>query len=426
MFLVLVATALISARLPAPPHPGNPPPPVPAAFAAQTTPPPATVTLADALARARARSPLVQAAVERERASGAARRVVSLAPNPFIELRGENLGPVSRERLPRDVFATVSQPIELGGKRAARAADADVAVRQAAVEVTSSEWNVASEVADVYIAAVRARDVRATLVEQRRSVDEIVAMLAQRVGEGVSPEADLRKFETEVTRLASQITRAEIALRSALLRLSTVVGAPIEAEQLAVPGLLDASARAGAMPTETDIARRPDVHAAMARVARAESLARVEQSRAVPDVTVTAGYKRTAGLDTAVAGVTIPLGVFDRNRAAIARAKGDVTAARLELQLVREQALADARARWTAARQLGEQASRSDRELLEPAGVVRTAARAAFAEGRGDVLQLVDAERVFGEAAREALELRLDATLALIQARLASGETPLP
>ena len=63
---------------------------------------------------------------------------------------------------------------------------------------------------------------------------------------------------------------------------------------------------------------------------------------------------------------------------------------------------------------------------LEPASIVRTAARAAFVEGRGDVLQLVDAERVFGEAAREALEIRLDALHAAIQARIALGETPLP
>jgi outer membrane protein, heavy metal efflux system len=455
MFLVLVAATLVSAGLIAHgPHSDSPSSPSPlfqvartaaaaAAAAAQTASAPApaaplapapatgTLTLADVMTRARERSPLVHAARERQRASGAARRVVALAPNPFVELRGENMGPTSRDHLPRDVFATVSQPIELGGKRAARLADADAAAQEAAAAVTSSEWDLASEVADVYIAALRARDGRATLVEQRRGVAELVTMLAQRVREGVSPEADLRKFETEVTRLASQITRADIALRSSLLRLSAIVGASIAAEQLAVPPRLDASVamastQAGSDVTEADIAKRPDVHAATARLARAESLARIERSRGVPDVTVTGGYKRTSGFDTAVAGVTIPLGIFDRNRVAIARAQGDVSAARLELQLVREQALADARARWTAARELGEQASRSERDLLEAAGVVRTAARAAFAEGRGDVLQLVDAERVFGEAAREALELRLDATLALIQARLARGEAPLP
>src|SRR5689334_10989421 len=61
-----------------------------ASAASQSAPASVVVTLADAMARARARSPLVHAAREREQASGAARRVVSLAPNPFVELRGEN------------------------------------------------------------------------------------------------------------------------------------------------------------------------------------------------------------------------------------------------------------------------------------------------------------------------------------------------
>jgi outer membrane protein TolC len=93
---------------------------------------------------------------------------------------------------------------------------------------------------------------------------------------------------------------------------------------------------------------------------------------------------------------------------------------------VRQQALADVQDRWAAALQLAAQASRAEADLIGPAAVVRTAARAAFVEGRGDALQLVDAERVFGEALRDAVELRLDATVAVIHARLAIGETPLP
>jgi hypothetical protein len=103
-----------------------------------------------------------------------------------------------------------------------------------------------------------------------------------------------------------------------------------------------------------------------------------------------------------------------------------VGAARLELALMRQRALADAQARRTAAQELVAHALRSDADLVAPAAVVRTAARASYVEGRGDVLQLVDAERVYGEATREALELRLDATLALIHATLALGETSWP
>lgn len=383
------------------------------------------ITLQDAMARARSRSPVVEAARERERAAGTAQTVVSRSPNPFVELRAENFGPVSTSRLPRDVFATISQPLELGGKRDARQGSAAAASALAGAEVSGAEWVLAYEVAELYIDALRARDVMATLLEQRGGVGDIVTLLAHRVREGLSAEADLRKFETEHTRLASQIARASVALQSALLRLSAMIGEDLRPERLAAPVVPEPLSRVATL-TETDISNRPDIRTATSRLQRAEALAAVERARGVPDVTVTAGYKRTSGFDTGVAAFTFPIGIFDRNRVAVAQAAGEVGAARLELQAVRQRALADAQARWEAARQLAAQALRSDADLVTPAGIVRTAARSVFVEGRGDVLQLVDAERVYGEASREALELRLDATLALIQARLALGETPLP
>jgi len=389
------------------------------------TPAPSVVTLQDAIGRARMRSPLVEGARERERAASLARAVVPRTPNPLFELRGENFGPVSTTRLPRDVFATVSQPIELGGKRGARLADAAAAGSLASVDVATAEWAVTADVVETYIDALRARDVMATLLEQRQGVGELVDILAQRVREGLSAEADLRKFETEHTRLASQATRASIALQSALVLLSATVGDELRSEQLVAPRVPESALTRVAL-VEADILNRADVRTAVARLERAETLAALERARGVPDVTVTAGYKRTSGFDTAVAAVTVPIAFFDRNRVAIAHAAGDVSAARLDLQRVRQRALADAQVRWAAARDLSAQAARIEGDLVAPAAVVRTAARSAFIEGRGDVLQLVDAERVYGEASREALELRLDATLATIHARLALGETTVP
>jgi cobalt-zinc-cadmium efflux system outer membrane protein len=381
------------------------------------------VTLADALARARERSALVQAARLRARASGDAVRGIPRMPNPVTELRGENYGPVSPAALRRDVFATVAQAIELGGKRGARVSEASAIEMVSSTAVGAAESAIAFEVAELYIDGIRAREISATLVAQRDRVTEIVGLLEERVREGVGVEADLRKFETERTRLAIQITRASIALQSALIRLSAMIDRPIRAESLVTPEI---PATAFAVQLETSILNRTDVRSAIARAEHADATLALQRALAIPDLTVTAGYKRTDAFDTGVAGVTMAIPLFDRNRVAVARAVGEAGAARLELEQVRQRALADVQSRWAAAEQLAAQASRADADLIRPASVVRTAARAAFVEGRGDVLQLVDAERVFGEASRDAVELRLDATVATIHARLAIGETPLP
>ncbi len=382
------------------------------------------VTLQDAMAKARGRSPLVEAAGARVRASAVARTVVSPTLTPVVELRAENLGP-SATQVPRDIFATISQPIELGGKRRARQNTANATHDLADAEVSGAEWALAYDVSELYIDALRAREVMATLTEQHRSVGDIVHLLTQRVHEGVSAEADLRKFETEHTRLASQIARASVALQSTLFRLSAMIGEELRPEHLAVP-MVRQTLPGPIELTEAHISNRADVRTAAHRLKQAETVAALERARGIPEVLVTGGYKRTSGVDTGVAAVTVPIGIFDRNRVAAAEAAGEVGAARLELTSARQRALADAQARWTAAQELAAQALRSDADLVAPAAIVRTAARSAFVEGRGDVLQLVDAERVYGEASREALELRLDATLALIHARLALGVTPLP
>jgi cobalt-zinc-cadmium efflux system outer membrane protein len=384
------------------------------------------MTLSEAIARARDRTPMIAAARERQRAAALATERVPFTPNPFIELRGENLGSVPVDQLPRDFFATVTQPVELGGKRRARLAEANAAAGVASAEFSSAEWQLAYDVADLYVEAIRKREARRIVGDQQRSLAEIVALLGERVRQGASPEADLRRFETELTRLGSQVTRLSVDLQSTLFRLSALIGDQLQGEQLAWPAVPPSIAIDPAELSDEHVGTRADVRAAAARVARAESGVSLERSRGWPDLLVTGGYKRTSGYDTAVAGVTIPIALFDRNGAAVARAAGEAGAARFELQQLRQHALAEAKARWTAARELGARAARTETDLIEPAAVVRTAARAAFEEGRNDVLQLVDAERVYGDAAREAVELRLDAILALIHARLAIGESALP
>ncbi len=386
--------------------------------------PESAVWLPDALRLARERAPLLHAALDRQRAAIGARSAVPRIPNPFVELRGENFGSHPSASLTHDVFATLSQPIELGGKRSARTAHADALVSIADADVLASDWHLAFEVAGLYVESLRGRELLATLTEHEARLADLVGVLSLRVREGVSAEADLRKFETEHQRLRRESTRTGIAAQSSLIRLSATLGLTLRLDQLRPVPLPTA-----ALPSTADraqIEKRPDVIAAQARVARAEAALRIERARRVPDVTVTGGYKRTSGFDTGVAGVTLPISLFDRNRAAVALASGEVSAARSELERTRQMAQAEVEAQLAAAARLAEQAASVSRDLLEPASIVREAARASYVEGRGDALQLVDAERVFAEASREVIELRLDALLAYIHARLSLGETPLP
>jgi cobalt-zinc-cadmium efflux system outer membrane protein len=141
---------------------------------------------------------------------------------------------------------------------------------------------------------------------------------------------------------------------------------------------------------------------------------------------VSAGYKRTQGRNTAVAGVSIPIPFFERNGQARASAEAEARASAIEERAVRERAVMEARAAVEAAELLAERAAAVERELLAPAEGVRNAARATFREGATDVLKLVDAERVYADLRREALALQMDASIAALDAYFALGQEDIP
>jgi outer membrane protein TolC len=75
---------------------------------------------------------------------------------------------------------------------------------------------------------------------------------------------------------------------------------------------------------------------------------------------------------------------------------------------------------------LASRAAEAPTTLVAPALAARNAARAAFAAGALDVLRLVDAERVYVDAALAAIDLASDAVAAAIETRQVAGEEPLP
>jgi cobalt-zinc-cadmium efflux system outer membrane protein len=396
--------------------------------AARAQPTVPSFSLRDALAQARALSPARQASVARVDAADLSRQWAGRLPNPAAEVRWENWASGRRDVLPLDMFATVTQPIELGGKRAARVGVAAAAADSARAALGTTERELDGEVVQRYLAVVRERDRGRLLAEQAQGLSELVRILERRVAEGVTAEADLRKLETEWARVDTDAALARIRASRELAPLAALVGwtplPPVDAlERPAVRAALatDVNARITAA-----FDRRHDVRLANARLQAARQTLRFEQARGVPDLNVTGGLKRTSGYDTGVVGVSVAVPFFERNRGAQALARGNVTAAELELEQARRRADGEARAALTAAEELASRHADAEARLVAPATVVRTAARSAFESGAGDLLRLVDAERVYADTRTAVNELSLDAVLASIEVRLALAEDVLP
>jgi outer membrane protein, heavy metal efflux system len=400
-----------------------------AALSGAAPPPePTALPLAIAVEQARRVSPVRASAAALASGAEAAARLAGRPLNPFIDVRAENFGARSVLAPPADVFALVTQPFEIGGKRAARRDSAESDRELAGLTLAVVERQLALDTVRAYVRALRARETLETLDAHRAGVSMLVDTMARRVSEGYAAESDRLRFEAESARMDAEIARTRYELARALADLTALIGAPalVLPSQLVAPADLPAIAAVADVALTDSVATRPDVRLAYARRDRAQKLAELERLRRIPDPAVTAGYKRTAGFNTAVAGITMSVPLFDRNGQTIARAESEARAAALDVAAVEARAAAETAALVLAARSLADHSARVEQTLLAPAEGVRNAARATFREGAADVLKMVDAERVYADVRREALAVRLDAFLAAIEARFALGQEDIP
>jgi outer membrane protein, heavy metal efflux system len=380
--------------------------------AAQTAPP------LETLLREAAAPRLIVGEAEIRAAEG--RAVQARArPNPTLDLQVENLG---GDRSYRDVQSaettlSVGQTLELGGKRGARAATARAEVDTARSRADLGRIAFARDLVVAYATAEAASE-RLTVAKDSVDLAEADARAARLLVDN-GKEAELRTLQARAAVSAAQaeVSRVEAEQGAALARLAALTGGE-RIFTAVTPGVLDRVWIVSAAP-----AQAPTVAVAEAEQQVAVRKLDLERRRATPDVTVSFGLRRLAGGDAtaAVAGVSLPLPLFDRNRGAVASARAEADAARARLLMTRADAAADRRGaegearaadRSAAAAQEGETAAREAYRL----------ARLGYEAGKLPLIELLAARRDLVAARLRHIEARQARAKAAADLAQANGQ----
>ncbi|GIW43827.1 MAG: cytochrome c [Candidatus Binatia bacterium] len=380
--------------------------------------PAAGLDIATAISRAVQLAPELRAAEERIASAQGQWYQAGRWQNPVAELRGENWRISSDLRADNpalDFFATISQLFELGGKRDARRAIAWAGIDFAREQARFVRQQMAVATASVFLNAVRVREELQVVAESTETVTVLHEIARRRVTEGRLAEAEQRKLQAELGRLATLAAELEANQSVALQQLRQLLREPeIEAAVLVAPTLptppVDSSQDSALV--EQVLQRHPEYRAVLAEKERAQHTLELEQARRIPDPTITGGYKRTDHRDTLVAAVVIPIPVFDTNWGNVQKATAEVAAANAGAEAIVIRLRNELLGLLTRWRSSAARARAAQQEMVEPAASVRRAAQVAFREGSGDLLALVDAERVYLEVRRSALASWAEATLA--------------
>ncbi len=285
-------------------------------------------TLDEAIAKAIEAAPSIRANEAAVAAAQAGRVQAGVRPNPTVTVEGENLigsGPYNVFGQ-AEITGTYSQTIERGGKRDARVAYAerDIGVAQASSRVARLE--LVSAVQRAFLDVVIAGYV-VEIAETRLGVEvEMQREALRRVRGYKDPLFVETSASARVTQARLNLTEAQArreGARAALAAFWNGRAEEVETEGEVLSGIPAARQLAVA-----------DAELAQAAAARASAAVAVEQTRTRQDYTLSGGARFLRGTNdvAVVAGVTIPLGRFDRNQGNIARAQAE----KLRIELTAE------------------------------------------------------------------------------------------
>lgn len=385
--------------------------------AAATAEPAGPLDLRSALALALRFNPGLSSASREREAGDAAVLQAGAWPNPVFEAQVEDL-----RRGNRTTTLQLSQPIELGGKRAARVTAAERARDQAASALLARRSELRASVITLFFEVLAAQE-RLRLAQDSVGLAEAATRAAaKRVAAGkVSPLEESRARVAEAG-IRVELLQAEGALRSARQQLAALWGNPNPRFTQADGALDRLPADAAAADVEGRLSAAPVLRQARLEVERRQALSDLEQARRVPDVTVSLGAKRVpadegmgSSRNQVVVGLSVPLPIFDTNRGNVAEALSREEKARDELAAAELQLGADAARATERLRSARATALTLQRDALPGAEAAYKAAARGFELGKFSFLEALDAQRTL-------FQVRNQHLLAVAEAHRAAAE----
>ena len=321
---------------------------------------------------------------------------------------------------PVDTIVRIDKPFERGGKAAWREKVADLGVQASRLDVDEVVRQQQMAAAQAYWSLKLAQE-----QWQISRANEALALSSSDLARTRMTQGDLSRLEAtrlsvEAQRAANERDQARQQLQLAQLALTQLL-----ALDPAVVSAQDAWPDAGPARTLDDagpVEARPDVQAAVQRVAQAEAALALAQAQRSADVTVGLQFEHNppTGARLWGVGLSVPLGVDGRQDGPVTKARLGLELAQADLDRVRATAASDLAARRLALSVAQDRVDRIEHQLLPQA---REAARAAdFARQQGalSLQDVLDARRTLHAAELDAAGAHADVARALAALNLFS------
>lgn len=363
------------------------------------------LTLRQALTLAMLHSPDLAGASWDVRMAEARALQASLPPNPEIGFDLESIGS------PRvlETVLSLGQVVFLSDKL-----ERQKQVAMLDRDIIGWEWEarrirVYSETAKAFVTLVAAQE-RLALAEEIVGISQkLLDTAGERVRSGKASPLEEMKAKVELSTVRADLEQARQTVLAARQRLAATWGG-MSPKFARAEGRLEAS---GAIPTAEQVFRlveqNPDVARWTTEMQRRQAVVRLERRKAIPDLTLGAGFKRekASGEGSArgfTVGASVPIPVFDRNQGGIQESQYNVAKGREEQRAMKVRVLTEIADAFQAMASAHARSAILGKQVVPEARKAFDAASSGYSEGKFPYLDVLDAQRTVFDSRVQHLE----------------------
>jgi cobalt-zinc-cadmium efflux system outer membrane protein len=386
--------------------------------AAQTSPEPAAdigaLSLPEARKRALEQNPELKALEAQVRAAEGTLKQAGAFPNPELAFEIEDFGGDLEGLRESQTTLSLAQTVETGGKRAARIRSTRLEKDVAAIECLRKKLDLVADVDRRFAELLGARERLRIAEENRATAQQVAAAVAALVEAGEVSPIEKTRAESDEALALIDVEAARRDMHIAKRALAALWGKPEPdfgepqgalAEDAALPDEAQALAR---------LERLPDLARWKAEIARLEVSRTLARRSRFPDLTFSAGWRRyeVTGAHAYVAGIGLPIPLFNRNTGAVIEASARLDQGRLGQEAEEVSLQSSFHTAHEALSKAVEEARILREQVLPKAGEVYNALKEGYQRGKFRLLDLLEARRGLANAKLRYVETLVRVNLA--------------
>lgn len=377
------------------------------------------LSLSDSLNLALKANPDIAVAIREREAIAGTKVQAATRPNPFVSTSIQDTRSATRQ-----IYLQLNQEIELGNKRTARIEAADAYYNKADAELAIKQAEIHANVVAAFYEVLVAQE-RVTLAKSSVEIAESALDAAsKRVKAGKSSPVEQTKSSIAAASAKIELVQATTQLNNSRKRLSALWGDNAPSFELAtgeVRSIPDVSSLSELQALVDD---SPSIRLAKLEINTREAVTKIERSKAVPNITLSAGVvnNQEVGLNQALLGLSIPIPVFDRNQGNVQEAVSRKFKAEDELVAIKNKIQTNLVTQYERLGVAKQAISSLQTNILPNAQSAFDAANRGFSLGKFNFLDVLDAQRTLYQAKSQYINALLEGHQSIAEIERTLGE----